>query len=330
MKRYNAWLLLCAAAFALLLAACGDDDSDSSTPTATGTAATSGPFFDCATQHPSTTPDSSSFPVTVTDSGGTEVTIDAPPAFIASLDAAHTEVLYAIGAGSQVKAVDNTSNCPAQVAALEARIDAFNPSVEAVTAMQPDLVVTAFDTGDLVASLRSAGITVLFLEAPADVAGTYDDIQLLGRATGHTDEADTLVTAMSNEVSALAATASGEQPTVYHELDNTYYSVGPGSFLDDMYKTLGATNIAESTGQAYPQLSAEAIIAANPDVIILADEGFGENATTVAARPGWSAINAVKNDRIYAIDPDIVSRPGPRIVDAMRQLAAALYSEAGG
>lgn len=336
MKFYRL-LLLCAAAFALLLAACGDDN-DSGGTTATNTtgatptvaAAEAGPFFDCQAQHTGLEADASYFPVTVTDGGGTDVTIDAPPAKIASLDAAHTEILYAIGAADQVTAADNTSDCPAQAGALSARVDAFNPSVEAITALQPDLVVTAFDTGDIVASLRAAGIQVLLLPAPSSIDGTYEDIRLVGKVTGHADQADALVTSMTSEIRGIETKVANETaPSVYHELDNTYFSVGPGSFIDDLYQTLGAENISQSTGEAYPQLSSEAIIAANPDVIILADEG-SESAVTVKDRPGWSAIDAVKNDRIYTIDPDIVSRSGPRIVDALQQLAADLYSETGG
>jgi iron complex transport system substrate-binding protein len=340
--KYYRLLLLCAAAFALLLAACGDDDNGGGTTTATGataasatlagaTATPSGPFFDCNAQHPGKDVDSAGFPLTLTDGAGATVTLTSAPQKIASLDAAHTETLYAIGAADQVAAVDNTSDCPAQAAAIQARVDAFNPSLEAITALQPDLVITAFDTGDLVVSMRNAGLTVLFLPAPADINGTYDDIELVGRATGHAGDADALVTSMSNAVHAIEGAVDGKQaPTVYHEVDNTYYTAGPGSFIADLYKTLGAANIAESTGEAYPQLSAETIIAADPQVIVLADEDYGESPDTVKARPGWSAIDAVKKGHIYGIDPDIASRAGPRIVDALRTLEADLYPEAAG
>ncbi|MEK7248407.1 MAG: ABC transporter substrate-binding protein, partial [Chloroflexota bacterium] len=247
MKFYRLVLLL-AAAFALVLAACGDDDGDSGSPTATttsGSTATAtaapvvatpvGPFFDCDVTHASTEPDASYFPVTVTDGNGDEVTITEPPARIASLDAAHTEILYAIGAGGQVSAVDNFSNCPAAAGALSARVDAYNPSVEAITGLEPDLVITAFDTGDIVAAMRAAGLTVLYLPTPADIQGTYDDMKLVGNATGHPDEADALVTSMIAEVTAIEASVDGEDaPTFYHEVDNTYYSVGPGSFIADL------------------------------------------------------------------------------------------------
>jgi iron complex transport system substrate-binding protein len=331
-------LLTALVALALAAAACGDDDSGGSPATATvdGATATASspasspvtrwPFFDCEAQHAGTQPDASYFPVTLTDGDGTEVTIEEPPQKIVSLDAAHTEILFAIGAGDQVSAVDNTSNCPLQVQALSARVDAFNPSLEAITGLEPDLVITAFDIGDIVAAMRGAGLTVLVLPSPSDIEGTYDDIRLVGEATGHPDEANSLVTAMISRIKQITDSVAGQDgPSVYHELDNTYFSAGPGSFVDDLYQSLGADNIAESTGKPYPQLSAEAIIAANPEVIVLADEAFGESAATVAARPGWDAIDAVQNGRIYGLDPDIASRPGPRIVDALKLLAEALY-----
>ena len=225
-----------------------------------------------------------------------------------------------------MKAADKTSDCPAAAASLP-KVDAFNTSVEAITALHPDLVILGFVyQSDIASALRSAGLTVLTLTSPADINGVYDDIELMGKVTGHPGEADALVTNMSNQAHAIEQQYAGRpQRIVYHEVDNTYYSVGPGSFIDDLYKTLGAKNIADSAGEAYPQLSSEAIIAANPDVIILADEDAGESATTVAARPGWSSIAAVSGHNIFTIDPDIASRPGPRIVDALRQLAADLY-----
>jgi iron complex transport system substrate-binding protein len=211
------------------------------------------------------------------------------------------------------------------VNALSARIDAYNPSLEAITGLEPDLVIVAFDIGDIVAAMRAAGLTVLYLPSTADIEGTYDDIKLVGEATGHPDEANAVVTAMISAINGIVRSTTGDAPTVYHEVDSTYYSVGPGSFIADLYNVLGAENIAASTGQAYPQLSSEAIISADPEVIILADEGFGESAETVGARPGWSVIDAVENDRVYGIDPDIISRPGPRIVDALRALEGYLY-----
>jgi iron complex transport system substrate-binding protein len=325
-------LLALMAALAIAFAACGDDDDKASATATKSAATTASPTataaaveFSCTAPPAATTPDVSSFPVTVTDSAGNTTTIDQPPSKIASMDAAHTEVLFAIGAGSQVKAVDNTSDCPTSVGSLP-KLDAFTPSVEAITAQQPDLVLLAYDTADLASSLRAAGIDVIVQPFPATVDAIYDDIELVGKATGHAGEADSLVTSMSDGVHAIEQSVAGKTPpTVYHELDNTYFSVGEGSFVDDFYTILGAKNIGHDGGSSSPQLSSEAIIAANPDVIILADEDFGESADTVAARPGWSNINAVKNHRVVGVDPNIVSREGPRIVEALTLLKAALY-----
>jgi iron complex transport system substrate-binding protein len=330
MKIYTLLFAL-VAVLVISLAACGGDDDNASatatvTPSATPSAAASGPFFDCTATHPATTADASAFPVTVTDGAGNSVTITAPPASIASLDGAHTEILYAIGAGDQVSAVDNFSDCPAAAASLP-KIDSFNVSLEAITAQHPDLVILGFVyQSDIASALRSAGLTVMTLPSPSDINGVYDQMELLGQATGHAGEADALVTNMANEVHAISTEVEGKTaPTVYHEVDNTYYSAGPGSFIDDLYMTLGAKNIADSAGEAYPQLSSEGIIRRNPDVIILADEDSGESATTVAARPGWSVVKAVQDHHVYIVNPDIVSRPGPRIVDALRALQADLY-----
>src|ERR1700674_3326350 len=274
MKIYTLLFAL-AATLAISLAACGGDDNASSTPTHASSVTApvaapvaSGPFFDCTAAHPGTAAATSAFPVTVTDGTGVSLTLAVPPAKIASLDAAHTEVLYAIGAGSQVAAVDKYSDCPAAASSLP-KIDSFNISLEAITAQHPDLVVLGFTAGsDIVSGLQGAGIIVLTQPSPSDINGVYDDIELLGKVTGHAGEADTLVTNMSHEVEDIGTQVLGKTPpTVYHEVDNTYYSVGPGSFIDGLYKTLGAKNVAATSGEAYPQLSAEAIIAANPDVI---------------------------------------------------------------
>ncbi len=304
-------------------AACGDDDAGGgATPTASQL------FFDCAATFPGSAPDASAFPAEVTDGSDRTLTIAAAPGAIASLSAGHTEILYAIGAADEMAAVDNTSDCPAAATALE-QVDAFSPSVEAIVALEADLVVLFFDPGDLVQSLEDLGVQVLMMPSPSTVTGVYEQIEILGDATGHATAADALVASMTSAVAEITAVVAGEPgPTFFHEVDNTYYTAGPGSFIADLYDQLGAENIAASTGQAFPQLSAEAIIAADPQVIVLADESAGESADTVAGRPGWDAIAAVQDDRVHVVSPDIVSRPGPRLVEALQTLAAFLYPEA--
>jgi iron complex transport system substrate-binding protein len=293
-----------------LTAACGDDGDDgTSTPTVTATAAVQ-------------------YPLTLTDGKSRSVTLEAAPQAIASLSPAATEILFAIGAGDQVAAVEKFSDYPPE-AKTRQQLDAFEPSVEAIAGAQPDLVFVFYDPGNLVDGLARAGLTVFFLETPTSVEGVLEQIRLLGQATGHPQEADELVATMQQAIDDIQERlADVEQgPRLFHEVDNQLYTVAPASFVGSLYTILKAQNIAAGTDQAFPQLSQEAIIEADPEVIILGDAAGGETAEMVKARPGWGSIAAVKNNRIYAIDPDIVSRPGPRLVDALGTLAQALYPE---
>jgi iron complex transport system substrate-binding protein len=302
---------------ALLLAfaaACGDDGDDggappSPTPTVAATAA-------------------AQYPLTLSDGMGRSVTLAAPPQRIASLSPAATEILFAVGAADQVAAVDMFSDYPPEAKTRE-QIDAFQPSVEAIAGARPDLVLVFYDPGNLVEGLTNANLTVFFLETPTSVEGVLEQIRLLGKATGHPQEAEELVDSMQQGISAVQGQlADVEQgPRLFHEVDNQLYTVAPDSFVGSLYTILNVQNIAAGTNQAFPQLSQEAIIEADPAVIILGDAAGGESAETVKARPGWGSISAVKNDRIYVVDPDIVSRPGPRLVDALETLAQLLYPE---
>jgi iron complex transport system substrate-binding protein len=306
-----------ALALALLLAlaaACGGEGDGGtaarpSTPTAVAAA---------AVQHP----------LTLTDGMGRSVTLPAAPQRIASLSPAATEILFAIGAGDQVAAVEKFSDFPPE-AKTRQQLDAFQPSVEAIAGAQPDLVLVFFDPGNLVDGLARAGLTVLFLETPTSVDGVLEQIRLVGKVTGHPQQAEELVETMQRRIGViqerLAAMEQG--PRVFHEVDNQLFTAAPNSFVGDLYTILKAQNIAAGTAQAFPQLSQEAIIQQDPEVIILADVVAGESPETVKARPGWGGISAVKNNRIYAIDPDIVSRPGPRLVDALETLAKLLYPD---
>lgn len=305
-----------ALALALLLAlaaACGEEEGGGATTTSTPTAtATVGVEY----------------PLTLTDGMGRSVTLEAAPQRIASLSPAATEILFAIGAGDQVAAVDKFSNYPPE-AKTRQQLDAYQPSVEAIAGTQADLVLLVYDPGDLVDGLARAGLTVFFLETPTSVDGVLEQIRLLGQATGHLQEAQVLVATMEERIAAIQQRlADVEQgPSLFHEVDNQLYTVAPNSFVGNLYTILKAQNIAAGTDQAFPQLSQEAIIEADPEVIILGDAAGGESPETVKARPGWGNISAVKNNRIYVVDPDIVSRPGPRLVDALETLAQMLYPE---
>jgi iron complex transport system substrate-binding protein len=317
-----------AALLALAVACTGGGSSTARTPAVSPEAspAAASFTFDCAAAAPATAPDAGAFPVEVTDSVGNAVTLQEPPRHIVSLSAGHTETLYAIGAGGQVTAVDNTSDCPSAVNDLP-KVDAFAPSVEQIAGLEPDLVVIFFDPGDLQSSLQALDIPVLNLAAPESVEGVYDQMALLGRATGHAEDAQSAAGDIKEAVQEVLSRLGDapEAPTVFHEIDTKYFSAGSGTFIGDLYGMLGAANIADVTGQPYPQMSGEAIIQADPDVIVLADEDAGESPESVKARPGWGSVSAVKNGRVYVIDPDIVSRPGPRLVEALRTLAGYLY-----
>lgn len=304
-------LVLLAALFAAIAVACGDDEEETGVDENTAT----------ATQ-------ASAFPVTITDDAGTEITLDAEPERIVALQPSFVEVLFEIGAGEKVVAVDQNTDYPPEAAGLT-KLSGFDPSVEAIVAEEPDLVLIQYDPGTLADALEASGIPVALLESPETLEGVYGQIETIGQVSGQTAEAMALVSEMREEIADIVATIpeGPEPPSVFHEVDNTLYSVGPGSFIHDIYVALGADNIAEATGEAYPQLNNEAVIAANPDVIILADEEFGETVDTVGARPGWSAIGAVQSGRIHGVDPDLISRPGPRLPETVRLLAAFLYPE---
>ena len=265
------------------------------------------------------------FPVSITAPGGATVTIAKQPHRVVSLSPTATEMLFAIGAGSQVIAVDDQSNYPAS--APKTKLSGFQPNIEAIAAYSPDLVVAAEDTGGLVHGVQALNVPMLVEPAAKNLNDSYLQIRQLGAATGHPAEADSLVGKMRSEVGSFVASLSktSRQVRVYHELDNTYYSATSNTFIGQVYKLFGLTNIADSATSAtsdYPQLSAEYIVASNPDLIVLADtKCCQQDLSSVAARPGWSVITAVKTGQVIGADDDIASRWGPRIIDFMRAVA---------
>ncbi len=270
------------------------------------------------------------FPITVTDSLGA-VTIEARPSKIVSLSPASTEILFAVGAGDQVLAVDSLSNFPAD-APLDPDLSAWTPNVEAIIGMDPDLVIISGDSGDLVAGLNAAGVPVLTHTAPASIAGVYDQIAQMGVATGNVDGAAALIELMQAEIEVIKFSLPefDESPTYYHELDDTLYSVTSSTFIGQVYGELGLVNIADpadsdGSSYGYPQLSAEYIIDADPDFIFLADTiCCAASTATVGERPGWETLSAVQAGRVVELSDDVASRWGPRIVDLLRSVADAM------
>ncbi len=296
-------------AMLLAAAACGDDTSSSSASTSPDTTAAVD-----TTAGVDTTAAESTMPP------------DAPKAIV-SLSATATEMLFAIGAGDQIIAVDDQSNFPAEALDKPNDLSGYTPNVEAIAALEPDLVIMQDAT--VQEQLEALDITVFIGSAPATFDGVYAQIEQLGAATGHVGEAAELVGNMQADIAAAIAAAPTTEDALafYHELDNTLYSVTSNTFIGQVYALFGLTNIADEAqpGNDYPQLNAEYIVQQNPALIFLADtKCCGESPETVAARPGWDAIAAVQNGNVIAIDDDIASRWGPRLVDFVQAVSDAL------
>jgi iron complex transport system substrate-binding protein len=247
------------------------------------------------------------------------------PQRIVSMSPTATEMLFAIGAGGQVVAVDSNSNYPRE--APKTDLSAYQPNIEAIAGYKPDLVVYSDDPGELAAGLSKLNIPALQQPAATKLDDTYAQLEQLGKATGHEAEAGRLAATMRAEIEKIAGADRPERPlTYYHELDKNLYTATSKTFIGQLYGQLGMENIAdeadkEATG--YPQLSAEYVIKADPDLIFLADtKCCGQSARTVAARDGWDQITAVKTGGVVELDDDVASRWGPRVVDFLKVVAA--------
>ena len=334
--RRAARALAATAVLGLLLSGCAtdpDDGTDADPAASTGdgpadAASTDGAAATGDGDDATSAADGGDFPVTVdTDAG--ELTLEERPERIVSLSPAATEILFAIGAGDQVVAADEFSTYPAEAPATD--LSGFEPNVEAVAAYEPDLVVVAFDPGDLVASLEALDIPVFVNAPPMDVESGYDDIAAFGLLTGHVDQTADVVAQMREEMDeAYAAAPEGADVRVYHEVDDTFFAASSHSFIGSVYAELGAQNIADEAdvdASGYPQLTEEAVVAADPELIVITDEiGYGPE--DVAARPGWSQISAVQQDAVVVVDGDIASRWGPRLPQLVQTLAEALSGAA--
>jgi len=268
--------------------------------------------------------------ITVTDDAGRQVTLKGLPTRIVSLAPSNTEVLYALGLGDRVVGVTEYCDYPPE-AKQKPKIGGFaNIDLEKVIGLDPDLVLaTNIHAGAVVSELQKRGVTVVVVE-PKNVDDVLAEITFVGKITATSDAAAKLIAQMKTRIDAIAAkTATAKtKPRVFYEIDKSLYTPGPGSFLDDMIIKAGGVNIASDAQSAYPQLSLESFVLKDPEVIFLGDHPFGETPDTVKARPGWANISAVKNGRIVpVVDVNIVSRPGPRLVEGLELIARALYPE---
>jgi iron complex transport system substrate-binding protein len=320
--------VLAAAVLAPLLAVAGCGGSSGAAPsTASATPSADSSPAAASAAAPGQSEASATFPVTVRAGNGS-ITIAARPQAIVSLSPSATETLYAIGAGAQVKAVDDQSSYPVQ--APRTKLSGFQPNAEAVAGYSPDLVVVSSDANGLVAALTKLKLPVLVLSAPVNLADSYTEEIALGAATGHPAAAQRVVddTARRIDAAVAAVPKAARQAKVYHELDQTYYSVTSSTFIGSLYAKFGLKNIADAAAKpagGYPQLSAEFVISSAPDLIVLADSKCCQQSPQVLARrPAFTSIPAVRNGKVIAVDDDIASRWGPRVADLADQIARAL------
>ncbi len=255
------------------------------------------------------------------------------PTRIISLSPTATEDLFAIGAGKQVVAVDNQSDYPKN--APVTKLSGYTPNAEAIAAYTPDLVVVSYNGGHIVQALGKLKIPVLVEPGASNLAQAYAQIVQLGKRTGHSAAAAKVVAGMKARIALIAKSVPHPSPplTVYHELGTDLYSATSETFIGRIYSLLGLKDIADAadkTGSGYPQLSEEYIVAADPKLIVLADTVCcGQSVATVDKRPGWGTISAVSGNGVLAMNDDIASRWGPRIVDFMQQVADKVKALAG-
>jgi iron complex transport system substrate-binding protein len=249
------------------------------------------------------------------------------PQRIVSLSPTATEMLFAIGAGGQVVAADEYSNYPAQ--APKTNLSGFTPNAEAIAGKNPDLVVLSTDAKGIVAQLGKLNIPVYLAPDAKTIDDTYAQITELGKRTGHDSQAKALNERMQSDLSKLVKDLpKRDKPlTYYYELDPALYTASSKTFIGSLFTQAGLVNVADaadSSGSGYPQITAEALIKSNPDMIFLADTVMGETPEKVKARPGWAGVTAVSKGNIVGLDTDIASRWGPRVVDLMRAITDAV------
>ncbi len=275
-----------------------------------------------------------SFPMVLTDDLGRNLTLDKAPSRIVSLAPSNTEILFYLGLGDKV--VGNTTYCNYPEAAKNCtKVGGFaDPSLEKVVALKPDLVLATDIHKPLLESLEDAGMKVLVLD-PKTIEGIISNIQLVGKACGVENKAIELNQVLTNRINAvnekIANIPDNQRPTVYCEIwDQPLMSVGKDSLIGQVIRMAGGINMTDDSGEEYPQISAEIVIARNPAVMINS-YGMGSakvvTPAEIAGRKGWSQLAFIKNDRIYSIHSDLLNRSAPRIVDGIEKMAQCLYPE---
>ena len=252
------------------------------------------------------------------------------PKRIISLSPSATEILYAIGSGEQVIAVDDLSNYPSE--APMTKLSAFNPNVEALLNYKPDLIILNADATkalEVKAALEQLKIKVFLERAPKTLREVYFEITALGRATGKISGAQSIVSDMKRKIAAAVKSGrTSKKISFFHELDNALYTATSDTFIGKVYRDFKLINIADPAASVdsagYPQLQSEYVIKSNPKIVFLADAQYGESLATLTKRPGWSGISAVKKQNVVSLPEDIPSRWGPRLVEFYQFIADAI------
>ncbi len=325
----------------VLLSACATQATPAPTvaiePAAT-TAPTAEPTVAASpTELPSPT-ETPAWPFTATDAAGRQVTLDTAPQRIVSLAPSVTEILFAVGAGDQVVGRDLYSDYPdAAAAATDIGGGYSDLNTEAILALQPDLVLAAeLTSADQIKAVQDLGLTIFVVPNPTDFNGLYDDLDLVAQLTGHTNTVQALVAGYKARVDAvettLASLSDDQKPLVFYELDGTDptapWTAGPGSFVDTVINMAGGRNAGASLSGDWAQISTEDLIVENPDIILLGDATWGAmTPEMVTSRAGWDGITAVKQNQVYTFDDNLVSRPGPRLVDGLEAMAKLLHPD---
>lgn len=271
-------------------------------------------------------------PLTLTDSRGQEVQVPREVKRIVSLAPSNTEILFALGLGDRVVGVTTLCDYPQEAKAIEKVGDLMSMNVEKIVSLSPNLVLAIEGMPEVVAKLEEVSIAVLVLQ-PTDLESIYHTIELVGQAAGAEEAAQELLASMQEKVETITAKVGGveERPKVFYELDATDpakpYTAGPGTWHDQFIRLAGGVNIAGEADMPWVQFSTEEIIAQDPAIIVLGDANYGVTAEDVAQRPGWEVISAVRKGAVYPIDDNLISRPGPRVVEGIEALARIIHPE---
>jgi iron complex transport system substrate-binding protein len=284
---------------------------------------------------PAITPAPTAAPISLTDGLGRAVTFSHTAQKVVSLAPSNTEILFAIGAGKQTIGRDEFSDYPAEAKSLPSVGGSMGKyNIEQIAALKPDLVLAAeINTPEQVKTLSDLGLTVYYLSNPKTLEDLYTNLETVAKLTGHEGDAASLVASLKIRVAAVDAELApiSSRPTVFYEIDASDpakpYTVGPGSFADLLITRAGGANLVGLAGikDAYPQVSLEQVVSANPTIIVLGDSMWGTTVESVAQRPGWDKIAAVQNKQVFAFDDNLVSRPGPRLIDGLEALAKLFH-----